>query len=297
MTSDATASLGSNRQGRATRRALIDAGWTRADGLRLIDLFAALRPGRVAARAGRSAGAFRHHFPSIDVLVEAMMEEMISAAEGVGSDTLTASEVPGGPDLVSHVRSDATGVSEPEHPLGPAERRIGLVLSRTEHDEMALDVARREMEGRLDGLAVASLEMMGRFGREPIPPLSLDQILAASVGTTFGMLVRRAATPSSVPDSLMADAWMAETLAFTRDATSTHSTSDSLVELRPGRDVAGDRPSAIVDRPEMRAVLELFGREWEQGSLSEVADGVGTVGGGREVPVRQRATRRGRELR
>ncbi len=271
MTVDETP--GSNRQGRATRRALIDAGWNRVDQLGLVDLFDSLRPGRVAARAGRSAGAFRHHFPSVALLVEALMEDLVGAAVRVGTETLTDPTEPGGSDLVSHVRRDATGVLEPEHPLAPTERRIGLVISRV-NDEMALDVAKREMRGRIDGLAVSAEQIMDKFGRQPIPPLTVDEILAVSAAVTFGLLTRRAAEPALVPDTLMADSWMVETFAFTRAADSTHSVSDSLVELRP-RSEAEPGPVGQDHEPELSPVLELFGREWERGSLSELASVLG----------------------
>ena len=74
----AAAPPGRNRRGEKTRHELIEAAWRVVDRMSLVELLSGLTPSVVAAEAGVTTGAVRHHFPDLPALVEAMVHQQVA---------------------------------------------------------------------------------------------------------------------------------------------------------------------------------------------------------------------------
>src|SRR6516165_1041265 len=82
-------SAGGNRRGRETRQQLLVAAWELIDELSLGEIVRLVPARAIAERAGRTEGAFRHHFPTTESFLVGLLEHPRSvgffAADGVAS--------------------------------------------------------------------------------------------------------------------------------------------------------------------------------------------------------------------
>lgn len=161
-----------NRRGEETRRALIDAGVAQLaeGGMR------ALTHRLVEERAGQAQGAVKHHFGSLDGLVEAMLDHMVSI------------------DLPLVLRADG-GSADLDGLIAQAQAVMGVVASRPDLSRARLalyvEAAGRprlqeiigEARERFVGQIAASLpgpdsELGARFVAAFMDGLVLDQLSA-----------------------------------------------------------------------------------------------------------------------
>ncbi len=205
----------SNRRGEVTRAALVDAGWRLIDKMTIADLLSSLQASDVAREAGRTSGAFFHHFESPDDFVAAMVEAF---RLGVDGDRLrevieasAAAPLPNVAQLLRDTAGAAWDVWSTDAHVMLELRRFLLLTALGDRPEGAgggaghMEVVRSSVwDQHLDALELGFREHWTRIGREPREPF--DHRSAALVITAMLMGMSMAnASGVFVPTEVVAE--------------------------------------------------------------------------------------------
>ncbi|HKY14777.1 MAG TPA: hypothetical protein VJM33_07605 [Microthrixaceae bacterium] len=271
-----------SRRGDETRVALVAAGWRVLDRMTFAEMLSGISARRVAAKAGRTPGAFHHHFESHEAFVDAMLDELAATPPDPGPSLMPPhrSGVDDA-DVLAAVRAGSLSVIEDwERQFGRHHRRLLLVNSRAGVDPSAAEALCAELDRSVAAIRGGSEWVQAALGREPVAPLdSTDIVHLASAGNSVLML-RRAVDPDRVDAELMATVWTTQIVAFTRPRGSATSVAEVATRVRPKRRSAGRRREPKVADPTARldgvgATIELFRQGWDHRSFVDVSNATG----------------------
>ena len=205
----------SNRRGEVTRAALVDAGWRLVDRMTIADLLASLQASDVAREAGRTSGAFFHHFDSPDDFVAAMVEAFRLGVDGDRlKEVIEASAAAPLPNVAQLLRDTAGAAwdvwSTDAHvalelrrfllltALGDRPGSVGEVPSHMEVVRTAV------WDQHLDALELGFKEHWARIGREPREPFDHRSVALVITSMLMGMSMANA-SGVDVPTEVVAE--------------------------------------------------------------------------------------------
>jgi len=187
---------GQNRRGEATRAALVDAGWRLVEGMTISQLFASLTATDVAREAGRTTGAFFHHFETFDEFAAAMVDSFASKVDN--TELLAATERvldlrDGVATMMRQLNGDVWDVTV--HAEDQRTELMRFLLLSAVGDRSVrpdgttqADVVRRVMwEERLDSLEASFLSLWTVLGREPVEPFDHRSAALAVYAMLLGL--------------------------------------------------------------------------------------------------------------
>lgn len=245
-----------NVRGRATRARLLAAGWETLDDLRLEEVFRNVAAREIAARAGRSERALRHHFPDGESFAAALLAMPLpDGFFGEGADygsvaalTEILSQLSPA-ETVDTVRAAARAnwqeVTE-EDGVRSVRRQLLLISRIGAHPELA-ERLRQEYYGRYLPLFGAAYEAaLTAAGRKPLSPFTLEQFSAILAALSEGLLLQWMTDPERITPELVADASVAVALSLTAPVQSSRSVDDVEAEVLDGPPCVSreDRPLA-----------------------------------------------------
>jgi AcrR family transcriptional regulator len=189
---------GGNRRGRETRRQLVDAAWELIDELSLGEIIRLVPVRAIAERAGRTEGAFRHHFPTNESFVIALLEQARPAgffgSEGVESiNAVRAVLADFAPHEIVDVvreasRTDYDLTRSPEE-LTAARGEL-LVLTRLSSEpELVSRLAGHLFENLIPPYAATYQACIDRIGAELLDDLTIEQFTAILSALDWGLLL------------------------------------------------------------------------------------------------------------
>lgn len=162
------------------------------------DVFSYLTPGAVAERAGLSRGLIYHHWGDPDTDGSAAFTRFLNAVAGaLLGDPAVHRDVEALVDLLPDNLSDIITVltrSEFERASGPDNARTRAGLALTLYGAAPKDQPTESLE-RLTRLYT---RIFDKIGREPVPPLQVQDVVFAIIAVADGMSVNYLAAPERV---------------------------------------------------------------------------------------------------
>ena len=254
----------SNRRGEQTRRELLDAGWRLVDGMQLQEMLASLTGSAVAAEAGVTTGAYRHHFTGIDHLVTAMVDTLFTT-DPVEEDLRAITAILSTSDRPVEELPQAAALAswELSHSEGHRRffRRCHLVQNRADNTTLSdgrllADVVRDRYWGDFVDQASEVYQMfLDLSGRRVMEPFTLRQLARVLVAILEGMLHKARVDPEAISAEVYSDLIVTIVATMTAARDDPVTLSDLELELGAsgrGGDVVWLRRTAV-------AALPLFG--------------------------------------
>jgi AcrR family transcriptional regulator len=277
-------SAGGNRRGRETRQQLLVAGWELIDELSLGEIIRLVPARAIAERAGRTEGAFRHHFPTTESFLIAMLEQArpsgFFGADGVASinavrEVLAEFE----PHEVVDVVREASGTDwdltrRPEE-LTSARGEL-LVLTRLSTEPELMSLLAAKLFGNLIPPYAATYQAcIDRIGAELLDEFTIEQFTIILSALDWGLLLYWLADPDLSTREFVVDALSVVALSLVSSADRpTRSISDVMASAVPF-----DADSPLLDLDERRRVAiaahDLFADDAREVAFSEIAAAAG----------------------
>jgi AcrR family transcriptional regulator len=249
-------SAGGNRRGRETRQQLVAAAWELIDELSLGEIVRLVPARAIAERAGRTEGAFRHHFPTTESFLIALLEHArpvgFFGTDGVASiNAVRALLSDFEPHEVVDVVRDASGTDydltrQAEELTGARGELLVLTRLSTEPELMAL-VASNLFGNLIPPYAATYQACIDRIGAELLDDFTIEQFTIILSALDWGLLLYWLADPELSTREFVVDALSCVAMSLVSSAD------------RPTRSIADVMASAVPFERE-RAPLDLEGR-------------------------------------
>jgi len=287
-----------NKRGERTRGELVDAGWRIVDRMGLGELLACLTPSDVAREAGRTTGAFFHHFTSLEPFIDAMVGQFAREFDFDRMDIIMkvgerARESPRG-ELVRELATAEWEIVTGDQRHRTMFRRLFLLTAAAEfRDEgsgsrgapMGTDGSERA--GRTDVVRASAwddiVESMvphleafwAATGRTVMPPFTFEEVALLNVALELG-LIAASAVGTPIDTGLLGRA----SVVLTSGLTTPIAHSVTLGDLDAAIEPAGDPASraeleVILDRGNLEAIRSLAGQYGSDIRMSGIADSCG----------------------
>ncbi len=213
-----------NRRGRETRHALLEAAWKVIDELSFAEILGLVSARSIAERAGRTEGAFRHHFDDSDEFAHALVE--LDRPHGVLGDPFDYGGVRAVVEALEsfepHEIADvvyAAAAADWEANRTDEEtssfRGEMLLFSRLATDPWLANALRDRMfNAYLPIFAATYRATMDRVGADPLDDLTIDEYAMVLAAMTNGFMFHALADPDGVDERLVAAATTAVALSL-----------------------------------------------------------------------------------
>jgi AcrR family transcriptional regulator len=277
-------SAGGNRRGRATRKQLLDAAWELIDELSLGEIVRLVPARAIAQRAGRTEGAFRHHFPTTESLLHALLAQPRPAgffgADNVASinavrEVLSEFE----PHEVVEVVRNASGtdydLTRTAEELTAARGEL-LVLTRLSSEPELMPLLAASLFGNLVPPYAATYQAcIDRIGAELLDDFTIEQFTIILSALDWGLLLYWLADPELSTREFVVDALSAVAMSLVSRADQpTRSVADVMASAVPF-----DSTSPLLDLDDRRRVAvaahDLFEDDAAHVAFSEIAAAAG----------------------
>jgi AcrR family transcriptional regulator len=211
-----TSEAGGNRRGRETRQQLLRATWSLIGELTFSDIVRLVPAKAIAERAGRTEGAFRHHFPDNGDFVRALVE--VPRRDGLfgGSDDLDSYnavravlEEFEAHEIVGVVRSAALADFETTRrpsDLAAARGELLLLTRVSNEPELTPVVAQGIFRNLIPPYRESYQAAMDRIGASLLEDFDIDQFTTILTALDWGLLLYWLADPELASRDFVVDA-------------------------------------------------------------------------------------------
>ena len=270
-----------NRRGVESRRELLEAGWRLVEQMSLPDLLSSISAARVADEAGKTTGAFFHHFETTTTFVHAMVDHLLDTYTTPGLDHWLEVARDADPTDVASILAEVAEWDWTQVTTDPEEQfftrsmflisAMARVTVRPDGTTDA-DAIRAAMWHHTNAnLAETAEAMFGSMGRRPIEPFDFETIALFSMALQRGLLLAEAAGIEVGAErySHLLSA-MSATMTSPVDAPSTLAAVAAELDPPPPHDLTWQLTDADI------AVIDRLGREhWDRLTMSQLAEGLG----------------------
>jgi AcrR family transcriptional regulator len=190
-----------DRAREATRRDLLEAGARVLDGQPVGTVFDQLKPSEVAREAGRTIGAFYHHWDTQDDYKHDLIEHVVASDRlpimaPAAPETLEA-EIEGGLSLedavLRHAAENFAAVDRSPY------LRLQMALWSKHEDPTITEQLKKVYEQTDQALTPLCGTMLSEHGLRPRPPFTLEHIVVVLTALLEGLALRHAVQPEVVP--------------------------------------------------------------------------------------------------
>jgi AcrR family transcriptional regulator len=273
-------SAGGNRRGRATRKELLVAAWELIDELSLGEIVRLVPARAISQRAGRTEGAFRHHFPTTESFLLGLLEQArptgFFGADGVASinavrEALSEFEPHEVIDVVRHASGIDYDLTRRAEELTAARGEL-LVLTRLSTEPELVPLVAAQLFGNLIPPYAATYQAcIDRIGAELLDDFTIEQFTVILSALDWGLLLYWLADPDLSTREFVVDALSAVAMSLvSRDDQPTRSIADVMAKAvpfdpaKPVLDLDGRRLVAL-------AAHDLFADDAREVAFSEIA--------------------------
>ncbi len=278
-------SAGGNRRGRETRQQLLVAAWELIDELSLGEIVRLVPARAIAERAGRTEGAFRHHFPTTESFLIALLEQArptgFFGADGVASinavrQVLAEFEPHEIVDVVRHASGTDYDLTRRPEELTSARGEL-LVLTRLSTEPELMPLVAAQLFGNLIPPYSATYQAcIERIGAELLDDFTIEQFTIILSALDWGLLLYWLADPDLSTREFVVDALAAVAMGLvSRPDEPTRSIADVMADKVP---FDPDNPALDLDERlrVARAAHELFADDARRVAFSEIATAAGS---------------------
>lgn len=192
--------------GEQTRASLLDAGAALLRERPVGALFHQVTASEVARRAGRTIGAFYHHWPDQDSYRRDLLSYVLAPEQVPSQETAAAvaDALAGGLDTAEIVRRNARdnlafGVTRPEFVLSV------VLWGQARQDDDVRALLQHLYRGATDALVPMYGALFAANGWVPRPPFTLESVAVTITALLDGLVMRAVVEPAAVPLRLPAE--------------------------------------------------------------------------------------------